>query len=195
MLLKPDLDHDTESKIEESLRTLHRLKALINSLLLVARIESKQFIKEDNVNMREVLNEILTELKPISDDKGTILRAEYETEFVFGKANRSLIFSMIYNVVNNAIKNTGPEGCICIKSQADQEKYLLEISDTGSGMDEAQLKSLFSRFRNKPDSQKESTGLGLAITKSIADFHNIKISIVSVPSKGTKFFFTFPQNS
>ena len=195
MLQKPGIDHETENKIEESLRTLHRLKTLVNSLLLVARIESRQFMKEESVNMKDLLNGILEELKPIADDKGCMINGEYDSNFTFRNANRSLIFSMIYNVVNNAVKNTPPEGSICIKGRMDNENYLVEVADTGSGMTEEQLGSLFSRFKSKNDPGREGTGLGLAITKSIADFHNIKVSVVSVPGKGTKFFFSFPENS
>jgi len=62
-------------------------------------------------------------------------------------------------------------------------------------MDEAQMSTLFSRFRTKRDNDENSTGIGLAIAKSIADFHNIEVSVSSFPGKGTNFSFIFPENS
>lgn len=195
LLQKPGIDNETETKIVESLRTLHRLKTLINSLLLVARIDSRQFMKEDSVKMKDLLNSIIEELNPISEDKGCIINCDYDNDFIFRNANRSLLFSMIYNVVNNAVKNTPPAGSISIKGRTEDGKFLLEIADTGSGMSEEQLETLFSRFKSKNEPGKEGTGLGLAITKSIADFHNIRISVASDLGKGTTFFFFFPENS
>ena len=195
MLLQNDTDPDIAAKIEDSLRTLHRLKTLINSLLLVARIESQQFLKEDSFETAELLKEIKEELSPIAIDKGVILNDEDITRFFLQKANRSLIFSMIYNVVNNAIKNTSGRGKIDIRSAYKGSRFEIEISDTGPGISQDQMKTLFSRFRKNPDPEKESTGIGLAITKSIADFHRIEIKLESEPGKGTNFFFLFPENS
>jgi signal transduction histidine kinase len=59
-------------------------------------------------------------------------------------------------------------------------------------MTEKQLEIIFSRFRTKLDPEIDSTGIGLAITKSIADFHAIEIKVTSEPGKGTEFCFIFP---
>jgi signal transduction histidine kinase len=62
-------------------------------------------------------------------------------------------------------------------------------------MDEAQLSALFSRFRAKRENDENGTGIGLAIAKTIADFHNIEVSVISSPGKGTQFSFIFPETS
>jgi len=62
-------------------------------------------------------------------------------------------------------------------------------------MDEAQMSSLFSRFTAKREYDENGTGIGLAIAKSIADFHKIEISVTSSPGKGTTFSFIFPETS
>ena len=67
------------------------------------------------------------------------------------EANRALVFSMFYNVINNAVKNTGPGGSITVTCKTEHGKFKVIIGDTGRGMDEAQLSSLFSRFRAKRD--------------------------------------------
>jgi signal transduction histidine kinase len=57
------------------------------------------------------------------------------------------------------------------------------------------MEHLFSRFKTRLDNEVEGTGIGLAIAKSIADFHNIKISVESEINKGTTFYFRLPENS
>ena len=195
LLMQKDLDEEIASKIEESLKTLHRLQSLVNSLLLIARIESRQYLKEESVSVREVLNEIINEIDPIAEDAGIILKLESTEDFRFEGANRSLLFSMFYNVVNNAVKNTPSGGEIIITSYYMSNNFAVTISDTGIGMTDEQMNTLFSRFKTRLDISSNNTGIGLAISKSIADFHGIEINVTSEIQKGSIFSFVFPEIS
>jgi len=195
ILLREDIDQETSNKIEESLKTLHRLQTLVNSLLLIARIESHQYLREDTFSVQSLLNEIIEELTPVAEDKEIVLRGDFIQDLNMGNANRSLIFSMFYNVINNAVKNTSRGGGIIVRSLSEHGEYMVKIADTGRGMNEAQMSTLFSRFKSRKNNDQDGTGIGLAITKSIADFHNIKVSVMSETGKGTTFSFIFPKNS
>ena len=192
MLQKENIDPVTEAGIEESLRTLHRLKTLVNSLLMIARIESSQYMKEDTVELSSLLTEVTDELNPIAEDSGVTIALRCEHNFNFPKANRSLLFSMFYNVVNNAIKHTPSGGRIDISGAENEGRFEISVCDTGRGMTPEQLDKLFSRFSTRLEPHSDNTGIGLAITKSIADFHKISVRVLSEPEKGTKFFFFFP---
>jgi len=191
LLIRESLQPEIEEKIEESLKTLQRLQSLVNSLLLIARIESRQYLKNENFPLRDVLLEIIEELKPIAVDAGITIEHKLPEPLEISNANRSLIFSMFYNVVNNAVKNTANGGLITIESLRDKNHFQVIISDTGRGMTPDQLKNIFSRFRSRTENSGDGTGIGLAITKTIADFHNIDINVTSEPGKGTKFSFIF----
>ena len=102
---------------------------------------------------------------------------------------------MLFNVLNNAVKHTPRGGSIVIMAGDNAGRFEVSICDTGRGMSREQLDKLFTRFSNTSGQATESMGLGLAITKSIADFHNIDIKVISEPGKGTQFFFSFPVNS
>jgi signal transduction histidine kinase len=128
----------------------------------------------------------------VAIDAGVKITLNCNDDFVFRNANRSLIFSMFYNVVNNAVKNTPRRGKIEIGGKWRDAIFEVSVIDTGKGMTQKQLDNLFSRFRTKLDPAGDSTGIGLAITKSIADFHDIAIRVLSEPGKGTEFFFFFP---
>lgn len=195
LLMQKDLDEEVAIKIEESLKTLHRLQSLVNSLLLIARIESRQYLKEETVNVVEVLKEIMYEIQPIAEDAGIVMRQTSEEDFRYERANSSLIFSMFYNVINNAVKNTPKGGEVVIESFFAGNNFTVTISDTGRGMGEEQMSTLFSRFRTRLDVNSNNTGIGLAISKSIADFHGIVINVTSEIQKGTKLSFVFPENS
>jgi signal transduction histidine kinase len=195
ILLRRDIGPEISTKIEESLKTLHRLQSLVNSLLLIARIESQQYLRDESFSVNEVLHEIITEIDPIAEDAGIIIKEEFEKDFHIEKANRSLLFSMFYNIVNNAVKNTPSQGEVTVKTTYYENYYVVTVKDTGKGMTESQMGNLFSRFKTKAGSNTEGVGIGLAIAKSIADFHGIEITVNSIIMKSTSFSFRFPENS
>jgi signal transduction histidine kinase len=195
ILMQSDTDEELSSKIEESLKTLHRLQSLVNSLLMIARIESRQYLMEESFSISELLNEIICELDPIAEDAGIVLGQDLLKDFHLEKANRSLVFSMFYNVVNNAVKNTPRGGSVNIRSMNVRNDFIVTISDTGKGMTSEQISTLFSRFRTRLDISSNNTGIGLAIAKSIADIHEIEINVNSEILKGSIFSFVFHKIS
>ncbi len=192
MLLTENLDPATETALEESLRTLHRLKTLVNSLLMIARLESNQYLREDSVDICELVREVTGELAPMADDGRVNITLLCDACYIMEKANRSLLFSMLFNVVNNAVRHTPEGGAIEIAARRKEGRFEVSVSDNGEGMLPEQLSQLFTRFSSRSGKKGESTGIGLAITKSIADFHDIEIRVLSDPGKGTQFFFFFP---
>ena len=193
ILIRENLDHDIEARIEESLKTLHRLQSLVNSLLMIAKIESHQYLREDSVSVSEILEDVVKEIEPLSEDAGIILKKELKDDLRIKKANRSLIFSMFFNIINNSVRNTPAGGRINIESRKLNKDFIVGISDSGRGLTEEQKESLFSRFRMRTKESGEGTGIGLAIAKTIADFHDIGVSVTSDQGKGTRFTFIFPQ--
>lgn len=195
LLIRSDIGSEISTKIEESLKTLHRLQSLVNSLLLIARIESQQYLRDESFSVNEVLHEIISEIIPIAEDAGIIIKEEFENDFHIKSANRSLLFSMFYNILNNAVKNTPSQGEVIVKTTLYENNYTVTITDTGKGMTETQMSTLFSRFKTKVGNNPDGIGIGLAIAKSIADFHGIEILVNSIIMKNTSFSFRFPENS
>jgi signal transduction histidine kinase len=192
ILIQKETDPETVNKIGESLKTLQRLQSLVNSLLLIARIESHQYLLEDTFSVKSLLAEVIDEIIPVAEDKEVTLDTEFITDYLFEKANRSLVFSMFYNVLNNAVKNTNPGDKVLVSSAIDNGRFRVTITDTGKGMNDTQMSTLFSRFKTRNADDSDGTGIGLAIAKSIADLHKIEVSVTSIPGRGTSFCFLFP---
>ena len=103
---------------------------------------------------------------------------------------------MFYNVVNNAVKNTLKGGTVTVRSSIDTSRRLIvAVTDTGLGMTEDQIKILFSRFKTTVKRSKDGHGIGLAIAKTIADFHGIGLQATSEKAVGSTFSFTFFKSS
>lgn len=191
LLAQPQLSEEVATKIEESLKTLHRLKSMVNSLLLIARVESEQYLKHDNFSVRKILSEIIAELLPIAEDRNIELALLPGDDHTMVKANRQLFFIMLYNVVNNALKFSPDHGQVQINTILQNNTFTLSIKDNGNGMDAIDLENLFLRFKKRPAKPGNGSGIGLAIAKTIADFHQVEIHVISSPGKGSDFIFTF----
>jgi signal transduction histidine kinase len=184
ILLHEELSEGSENKMHASLKTLNRLKSIINSLLLISKVENNQFNKADVVMLAGVVKEIHEELEDRMIEKQ--LKFTNHLKYIYSiQGNRPLIHTLLFNIINNSIKYNHPKGTITIVDKLTDDIYSITIADTGAGMDQKQIESAFNRFEKLDTDEKESYGLGLAIVKSITAFHDIKVKIDSVKDQGT----------
>ncbi|GAO29631.1 sensor histidine kinase [Geofilum rubicundum] len=191
ILMREQIDEELAIKVNESLATLHRLKTLVNSLLLIARIESNQYLRNDNVQIGDLINEVVEELHPMADDGGVVLIQDYTRELHLFQANRPLLFSLFFNVINNALKHTPRGGEIWIHGYRKKKRCVVEVLDSGEGIPADLLPDIFMRFKKRNGAEDDGSGIGLAIAKSVADFHQIRVEVSSEPGKGTRFVFSW----
>ena len=191
LLQNNSLDNDAVDKIAGSLRTLDMLKKIINNLLLISRIENKQYIANESINLKEILLELQDDLKDRMDENKLTFSMNLQANFEF-VGNKTLIHILFFNLIVNAIKYNKSHGSIKIGDDIYNGNYRISISDTGIGMNEKQISTIFNRFA-QANSEQEGHGLGLAIADSIAQFHHIKIEVNSIPNEGTTFQLIFPK--
>lgn len=194
MMLHEQLTEEGENKIFASLKTLTRLKSIINSLLLISKVENNQFDKTDHIQLNQMINEVYEELEDRVTDKQITFRNLTQSSYVI-TGNRTLIHTLLFNIINNAIKYNYQQGSITLTDSLQNNHYQLKITDTGIGMTQAEIDRAFNRFEKLNSDEKESFGLGLAIVKSIATFHQIQVKIESEKKQGTIFILTFPDHS
>jgi len=181
------LEH--ENKIYASLKTLNRLKVIINSLLLISKVENNQYLKTEEINLKQELVDIYEDLEDRIADKNISYSLYLEDEFNF-TGNKALIHTLLINIINNAIKYNIDGGALNIIGKKDHHQYVLTISDTGSGMSAALVEDAFDRFK-RGNTEENGFGLGLAIVQSIAKFHKIDVEIKSEEQKGTSISLVF----
>jgi signal transduction histidine kinase len=194
ILQQDGLTVESENKLFASLKTLNRMKSIINSLLLISKIENNQFNKTDRVVISDIIKEVSEELEDRLEDK----KIQFNNHAYFAwamQANRTLMYTLLFNIINNAIKYNKMNGGIFITDKLKDDVYTLEITDTGIGMNDKEIEMAFNRFEKLDTNHKESYGLGLAIAKSITAFHNIGVQIISSKNAGTTFRLTFNRAS
>jgi two-component system, OmpR family, sensor histidine kinase ArlS len=191
MLEAGNLNEEAEAKIIESQKTLGRLKQIIRSLLLISQIENNQAPKEDRVDIPELLNEVKSEIEVRLVEKNITLEVVPKDDFICAPANRSLLFTLFFNLINNAVKYNKQNGSITVTTEKQKNEYLVRIHDTGKGIAAENLNSIFYRFKKFNNAETESYGLGLALVKTIADFHDMNISVESKIGEGSTFTVAF----
>jgi signal transduction histidine kinase len=192
LMVEGDLSEPAQEKIAEMMYTLNRLKRIVRSLLLISRIENDQFAKTDQAKVLNLLHEVTTELADRLEARKIRVSYSVSQGLTLTGINRDLIFQLIYNLVNNAIRYNQEGGEIEISDQYSKGKpYVLLIKDTGIGIDKNELETIFDRFKKTSKIEGEGYGLGLSIVKSIAQYHGIRIQVSSQPGKGSIFSMIF----
>jgi len=192
MLSTPDIPVEHENKIYASLKTLNRLRVIINSLLLISKVENNQYLKTEEISLKQEIDDIYEDLEDRISDKKITFKVNLLKDFHF-TGNKALIHTLLVNIINNAIKYNVTGGSIDISDKIEQEQYILTIGDTGQGMSPALVEDAFDRFK-RGNSEENGFGLGLAIVQSIAKFHKIEVDIQSEEHKGTYISLLFTTN-
>ena len=178
--------------------------SLVNDIIKLSKLDEKSISQEkEEINLTELSKEVITPLLPVAEKKNVKIDLEAENQ-VFINGVRSVIFEMIYNLVENAIKYNKNDGKVIVKvskisenPSSKKQNVVLSVSDTGIGIPKNEQERIFERFyRIDKSRSKESggTGLGLSIVKHGAKYHNAKVTLSSQEGKGSTFTIYFEDN-
>jgi signal transduction histidine kinase len=198
MLLAGDIGKLTTEQhkyVKETYKASKRMVDLVNALLNVSRIELGTFVVEPKpMNIKEVLNEVISELQSLIKIKKTIVKVHLDVNNTY-QLDRKLIHIIFQNLISNALKYTPEKGKIIV-SVTEGTKFIdIQVKDNGYGIPTNQGKLIFTKlFRadNIKDKESDGTGLGLYIVKSILDQTGGSIHFESEIDKGTTFFVKIP---
>ena len=183
-----------QQRLIEMQTTLNRLKKIVRSLLLISRIENEQFARSESWNVKDIFISVTDEINHRMEERQISMKLDLSAETLLHNINRDLIFQLVYNIINNAIRYNKDHGSIRVSESKTMGKpYELIIEDSGIGISENDLPAIFNRFRKATQGNKAGYGLGLSIVKSIADYHQIAISVYSEWGEKTRFTLTFPD--
>jgi two-component system OmpR family sensor kinase len=184
----------------ESLRAIIEesagLAQMINGMLTLAKAESGDDVPREPVDLATVVAEAAKAASPRAYDKGLTLQVvtpDSDGPIVLG--DPSLLRQLFANLIENAIKFT-ERGSIEARITAAGERAIIEVADTGVGIEDEALLRVFDRFYRTDKSRTravEGTGLGLAIVRSIARVHGGTVGASRRPGGGTLFRVTLPQ--
>ena len=160
--------------LEATVAGVDRATYLVEQLLTLARLDPETARPSDKVSLRDLAAEVLQEVAPLAVSKSLDIElADGEELLIPGQ--RAMLAILVRNLLDNAIRYTPPGGHVSVAAKKNEEGTLLIVEDTGSGLNEQQLKFLGQRFSRVDRPSGEGSGLGLSIALKIAAIHRAKI--------------------
>jgi signal transduction histidine kinase len=176
-------------------RNARRLLRLVGDLLFVAQVEAgKLSLEEGDVDLGAIARESVEAAAPRARDGGVELTLEAGDEPLV-RGDRDRLAQALDNLVSNAIKFTPEGGRVVVRLLCDHGRAVIEVSDTGIGISEADLQQLFQRFfrtQRATSAAIPGVGLGLTIAQAIVHAHEGQISVQSFDGEGTTFRIELP---
>ena len=205
-----DLYHTTEhpesgAAAEETIQMVteqnERLSKLVRTLLDMSELQT--VARSDKIELQGLIEEVLTDLEPLAQEKNIELiqkgqnlsdgesdgTEESEEELILTGSD-ILIYRMIYNLVENAIKYNQINGTVTVSAKREKNEVVLTVADTGNGIDESFREQIFEPFFRVDKSRSRElggVGLGLAMVREIVRAHGGKIEVRGNEQGGTTF--------
>ncbi|MDB5122068.1 MAG: histidine kinase [Mucilaginibacter sp.] len=180
---KPDEFKTLFNLLENSIR---KLQLIINDLTDAGKQKHKYKAQEELLNFENILEDVRLTLAGNIRESGAVIKSEIDVSEIF--YSRRKLRSIVYNLINNAIKfmpaERKPE--IVIKTQREKNHIVITVKDNGIGIDKTKQDAVFSKYF-RVENAIEGSGIGLYLVKEIVNNSGGKISLKSQPGKGSEF--------
>ena len=171
-----------------------RLSKLVRTLLDMSELQTVS--RNDRIELHSLIEEVLTDLEPLAQEKKVELIQRSQgagakaDEELFLTGSDILIYRMLYNLVENAIKYNREDGTVTVSAIRKKNEVVLTVSDTGNGIDEAFREQIFEPFFRVDKSRSRElggVGLGLAMVREVVRVHDGTIEVYTNKHSGTTF--------
>ena len=172
-----------------------RLTNLVNDILDFSKLKHNSIeVKVQQVKLFEIINIVLAICNPLITGKPIKITNTIQKSLPSVQADQDRLIQILYNLIGNAIKYT-ERGDILISAEQHDDHLKVSIADTGKGIPESDLESIFNSFHQVDDTDLREvggTGIGLSITKRLVELLDGKIEVSSTLGVGSTFSFTLP---
>ena len=171
-----------------------RLVALIADIIRLSQLDEGVEMPKENVELLSLAGEVAEDLRAAADKASVTITTDGQSSIVFGV--RRLLYEMLYNLCDNAIKYNRPGGSVRIHVENREQEAAISVLDTGIGIAPEHQSRIFERFSRVDKSHSKAsggTGLGLSIVKHAAMYHGGKVALESEPGRGTEIRVTLPK--
>ena len=190
----PGNDADTLQTIKMVTEQNEKLNRMVKTLLDMSELQTVG--RDDKIILDAIVEEVLADLEPLAVEKNIKLIGKCEDATMIG--SDILIYRLVYNLVENAIKYNHPLGQVTVTAYQRNKHVYLSVEDTGSGIPKELRERVFEPFFRVDKSRSRElggVGLGLALVREIVRVHDGSICIKSGKTGGTIFEVTFAQHS
>jgi signal transduction histidine kinase len=191
-----DLTEDAEEDVEAIHDSGKHLLSIINEILDLAKIEAGQMqLDAQEVDLPQFIKDIVHSGQILVKDKGVMLEWVEQSEVPVIKADPIRVRQVLWNLISNAVKFTEAGSVTVTYGMHSDTEIFVKVEDTGIGMTEEGVGSIFERFSQVDGSSTRragGTGLGLTITRQLVRMHGGEVYVESEVGVGSTFWFTLP---
>lgn len=198
-LTNPKAPTDSIEQLDETLNQINRMSELVETLLTLARAdEGRATLAVKDADLRELVAEAVETAGILGESAGISVSSQLPDQPVMLPVDEGRIRQLLLNLVTNAIKYTPEGGSVALELVDQDGSVVVKVRDTGIGIAAGDLPHVFDRFWRADPVRSRSEdhsgfGLGLAISRWIAEAHGGNIQVQSRPGRGSVFTVTFPR--
>ena len=191
-----DISYKDKKKMEEHLNIIidetDRLNVLVGDILALSKMQANSdVLNSETFSLNDVINNIVKKYEVLKINENYTIEVQIPNDIIV-YADKAKINQVIYNLINNAINYTGDDKKVIVKVTDVKKYYLVEIIDSGKGIDPDELDHIWDKYYKNDKNHKRNvlgTGLGLSIVKNILELHNFEYGVNSQKGKGSTFYF------
>lgn len=187
----PDNDTSAQQTINMITEQTERLSKMVRTLLDMSELQT--IARDEEIAIAALVEEVLADLEPLAQEKGINLIEKCDNVLLMG--SDILIYRLVYNLVENAIKYNFSGGTVTVTATQQNRQLHLTVEDTGNGIPEELKERIFEPFFRLDKSRSRElggVGLGLALVREIVRVHNGSILVKNNANSGTTFEVIFP---
>ena len=188
----PDNDTSAQQTISMITEQTERLSKMVRTLLDMSELQT--IARDEEIAIAALVEEVLADLEPLAQEKGINLIEKCDNVLLMG--SDILIYRLVYNLVENAIKYNFSGGTVTVTATQQNSQLHLTVEDTGNGIPEELKERIFEPFFRLDKSRSRElggVGLGLALVREIVRVHNGSILVKNNANSGTTFEVIFPS--
>jgi len=178
---------------------VERVSTLTSSLLTISRIQAGTLVmKRQRVRLSELLTDVFETIERSARGRELRFRLDLPKELPVVHVDKELLRVALNNLLTNAVKYNREDGEVVLAARLDEDQIEIQVSDTGLGIREEEIDSIFEKFfrSDDPEVRKRSGhGLGLALVNEVSALHGAEVCVESVPGEGSIFSIRLPKSA
>jgi PAS domain S-box-containing protein len=191
---KTDNPEIKQQKLHQIVEQAKRITQLVEKLVEMSRLDSRIHLTCRPTSVNQIVEQVTQQIQPMVTAKGLIFEMRLDECVPSINASAELLINALYHILDNAIKHTPSDGCVCISTRYQDDLISIEVRDTGCGIAPSQIPFIFNRFyRLDTAHTTPGLGLGLPIAQKIVGLHGGRIEVESRENMGSVFRVVLPN--
>lgn len=197
MMLKDELQGPAQNYLEAVLDSANQLVRLVDDMTNLRYLEAREVgLAAVPLRLQDLVPDIIKHFRRLAQEKGQEFSCDLPANLPPVQADGEKVGVILSNLLSNAVTFTPPGGRICVRAEAQEDRVVVAVEDTGCGIPREEWERIFEPFYQVGDSLRREhggMGLGLAISRELVRLHGGSIWVKSEVGRGSTFYFTLPR--